>query len=135
MAFVDVALGRRILDGKFPVSITLAGSVNCGDPLMYSTGWKLSDNTTGAPAILIAGDSGKTGDVIDAYGMALIECTNTSGDVPVLGQQIAVQDTGIYGPAGSGLQDIGYCMEVNADGLHSSILVCGMIVELDLPGT
>lgn len=135
MAFVDVATDRRILDGKFPVSITLTAAVKTGDPVMYNSGWRLATNVTGKPAVLIAGEAGKAGAIIDAYGMALVECTNTSGNVPVLGQQIAVQDTGIYGPAGGGLQDIGYCMEVNNDGLHSTMLFCGIIVELDAAGT
>lgn len=135
MAFVDAGVSRRILEGFFPVSITLAGTVKCGDPLKYDSGWKLAANTSGAPAVLFAGDNGITDDIIDAYGMALIECTHTAANVPTMGQLIAVQDTGIYGAAGSNLQDIGYCVEIDSDNLHSRHLVCGMITEIDTAGT
>jgi hypothetical protein len=118
-----------------PVKITLAGAVVAGDPLKYSTGWKKATNESGVPAILIAGEDGASGDIITAYGMAIIECAHTAANVPTMGEQIAVADTGIYAPDGTGLQDIGYVVGIDADELHSQILVCGMIVELDLPGT
>ena len=135
MAFVDAGTSRKILEGMLPMKITLAGDVVAGDPIMYSTGWKKAANTSGAPAVLIAGEDGAIGDVITAYGMAIVECAHTAGNVPTMGEQIAVADTGIYAPDGSGLQDIGYVVGIDADELHSQILVCGMIVELDLAGT
>ena len=135
MAFTDTAIDRRILEGFFPVSVTLAGTVHCGDPLKYDSGWKLAVNTSGAPAILFAGEHGVSGDIIDAYGMVLLESTHTAANVPTMGQQVAVADAGTYGPAGSGLQDVGYCVEVSSDSLHSKHLLCGMIVELDAAGT
>jgi len=135
MTFVDASTSRKVLEGVCPVKITLAGAVSAGDPLKYSTGWKLATNEAGAPAILIAGESGAIGDVITAYGMAVIEFTHTLANVPTEGEQIAVADTGIYAPDGTGLQDIGYIVNIDADSLHSRALVCGMIVELDLAGT
>lgn len=135
MAFVDASTSRRVVEGMMPCKVTLAGAVSAGDPLMYSTGWKLADNTAGAPAILFAGEDGAIGDVITAYGMAIVECTHTLANVPTMGEQIAVADTGIYAPDGAGLQDVGYVVEIDADSLHSRILLCGMIVELDLAGT
>jgi hypothetical protein len=135
MAFVDAGTNRKILEGMLPVKITLAGAVVAGDPLKYSTGWKKATNESGVPAILIAGEDGASGDIITAYGMAIIECAHTAANVPTMGEQIAVADTGIYAPDGTGLQDIGYVVGIDADELHSQILVCGMIVELDLPGT
>jgi len=85
--------------------------------------------------VLIAGEDGAIGEVITAYGMAVIEFTHTLTNVPTEGEQIAVDDTGIYAPDGTGLQDIGYIVNIDADSLHSRGLVCGMIVELDLAGT
>jgi len=135
MAFVDASTSRKVLEGVCPVKITLAEAVSAGDPLKYSTGWKLATNESGKPAVLIAGEDGVSGEVITAYGMAVIEFTHTLANVPTEGEQIAVADTGIYAPDGTGLQDIGYIVNIDADSLHSRGLVCGMIVELDLPGT
>jgi len=135
MAFVDAGTSRRIVEGYLPIKVLLAGAVVSGDPLMYSTGWKKALNTSGAPAVLFAGEDGALGDTITAYGMAIIECAHTLANVPTMGEQIAVADTGIYAPDGTGLQDIGYCVGIDADSLHSQHLVCGMIVELDLAGT
>ena len=135
MAFVDAGTNRKILEGSMPIKITLAGAVVAGDPIMYSTGWKKAANTSGAPAVLIAGEPGAVGDIITAYGMAIVECAHTAANVPTMGEQIAVADTGIYAPDGTGLQDIGYVVGIDADELHSQILVCGIIVEIDLAGT
>jgi len=135
MAFVDKGTSRKILEGMCPIKITLADAVVAGDPIMYSTGWKKANNTTGAPAVLFAGEDGVAGEVITAYGMAIIECAHTAANKPTMGEQIAVADTGIYAPDGTGLQDIGYVVGISADNLHSQILVCGIIVELDLAGT
>ena len=135
MAFVDAGTNRKILEGMLPMKITLASAVVAGDPIMYSTGWKKALNTSGAPAVLIAGEDGAVGDIITAYGMAIVECAHTAANKPTMGEQIAVADTGIYAPDGTGLQDIGYIVGIDSDELHSQILVCGMIVELDLPGT
>ncbi len=135
MAFVDASTSRKVLEGVCPVKITLAEAVAAGDPLKYSSGWKLATNESGKPAVLIAGEDGAVGDIITAFGMAVIEFTHTLANVPTEGEQIAVADTGIYAPDGTGLQDIGYIVNIDADSLHSRGLVCGMIVELDLPGT
>ena len=135
MAFVDKGTSRKVLEGMLPMKITLAGAVVAGDPIMYSTGWKKALNTAGAPAVLIAGEDGAIGDIITAYGMAIVECAHTAANVPTMGEQIAVADTGIYAPDGTGLQDIGYVVGIDSDELHSQILVCGIIVELDLAGT
>ena len=134
MAFTDAGTSRKIVEGSLPIKITLAGAVVAGDPLMYSTGWKKSDNTSGAPAVLFAGEDGASGDIITAYGMAIVECAHTAANVPTMGEQIAVADTGIYAPDGGGLQDVGYVIGIDSDELHSRILVGGF-VELDLPGT
>jgi len=82
MAFVDASLNRKVLEGVCPVKVTLAEAVMAGDPLKYSTGWKLATNESGKPAILIAGEDGAVGDIITAYGMAVIEFTHTLANVP-----------------------------------------------------
>lgn len=135
MAFVDAGTSRKIIEGYLPFKITLAGAVVSGDPLMYSTGWKKALNTAGAPAVLIAGEDGASGDVITGYGVAIIECAHIVTEYPVMGEQIAVADTGIYAPDGVGLQDIGYVVGIDTDLLHSQVIVYGGVVELDLIGT
>jgi hypothetical protein len=135
MALVDASLNRRIMQGICPVHVTLAGTVKAGDPLMYSTGWKLSDNTSGAPAVLVAGNSGISGQVITAFPMAVVELTHTASNVPTMGQQTAVIDTGFYGAPASTKQDAGYIVEIDTDSLHSRLVVFPMQVELDAKGT
>ena len=135
MAFVDAGTNRKILEGMLPMKITLAGAVVAGDPIKYSTGWKKATNESGKPAVLIAGEDGAIADIITAYGMAIIECAHTAANKPTMGEQIAVGDTGLYAPDGTGLQDIGYIVGIDSDELHSQVLVSGMIVELDLAGT
>jgi len=134
MAFVDASTSRKVLEGMLPCKITLAGAVSAGDPVMYDSGWKLAANTATKPAVLIAGEDGAIGDVITAYAMAIVECTHTLGNVPTMGEQIAVADTGIYAPDAANTQDVGYVVEIDADSLHSRILLCPMITELDLLG-
>ena len=134
MAFVDAGTSRKIAEGSLPIKVTLAGAVVAGDPLKYSTGWKKATNESGKPAVLFAGEDGASGDIITAYGMAIVECAHTAANVPTMGEQIAVADTGIYAPDGAGLQDVGYVISIDSDELHSRILVGGF-VELDLPGT
>ena len=135
MALTETGLDRRILSGVCPVTILLAGAVQCGDPIKYSTGWKLATNESGKPAILFAGESGDTGDYIVAYAMAVIELEHTLANVPTMGQQLALADAGTYdATVAANYQDIGYIVEVDADSLHSRALVCGIIVELDAAG-
>ena len=85
MAFVEPTDGTRIiLMGHNPSKITLAGAVNVGDPVAYSTGWYQADasDATKEP-VLIAGQSGDVADIITAYESALIDfgsgCTATVG--------------------------------------------------------
>lgn len=132
MAFTDASTDRRILNAWGDVEITLSGTVSPGDPLMYSSGWQLATNTSGAPAVLIAGQNGITGDVITAYAGAVIEITHTSTTAPTEGQLIAVADTGVYSSAGSNLQDIGYVTDAGTT--KSIAVVQGMITEIDTAG-
>jgi len=133
MAFVDASTSRKVVQGILPCKITLAGAVSAGDPVMYDSGWKLAANVNTKPAILFAGEDGAIGDVITAYAMAIVECTHTLGNVPTMGEQIAVSDAGIYEPDAATDQDVGYVVEIDADSLHSRILVGGM-VEIDCLG-
>jgi len=135
MAFVDASTSRRVVEGSMPVRITLAGDVSAGDPIKYSTGWKLATNEATKPAVLIAGEDGLSGEVITAFGMAIVECTHTAANVPTMGEQIAVADTGIYAVDGAGLQDVGYIVEIDSDNLHSRLLLLPFQAELDLLGT
>ena len=136
MAFTDAAGDRRIIEGTCPVEIVLAGTVHAGDPLMYSTGWKLAINTSTAPACLIAGETGVSGDTITAYGgPCVIELKHTAANVPTMGQLIAVSDTGIYDDAAANTQDIGYIVEIDSDNLHSRMVVHPATAELDTLGT
>ncbi len=135
MALTDASVNRRVLQGWGPVRITLAGAVMSGDPIKYSSGWKLATNESGKPAILIAGEKGASGDIITAYAVALIELTHTLANVPTMGQIIAVNDSGLYAAAASNTQDIGYIVEIASDSLTSTALVGGFVTELDTAGT
>jgi len=134
MAFTDASTARRVIEGVLDAEITLAGDVSEGDPLMYNSGWKLSTNVSGKEAILIAGNTGVSGDVITAYGAAKIELTHTNALKPTMGQLIAVADTGLYDDAGSELQDIGHIVEIDDDGLHSRAIVYPAQVAIDTAG-
>jgi len=135
MALVDVASSRRVLHGIFPVQIALVGTVQEGDPLMYSSGWQLSTNTSGAEAVLIAGQPGVSGGTITAYGAAVIELTHTATNVPTMGQIIAVADTGAYSSVAANTQDIGHIVEIDGDSLHSRAIVWPAQVAIDTAGT
>lgn len=91
MSFVEPTNGQRILlDGQSPSKITLAGTANVGDPLAYNSGWKQADadDATYEP-VLIAGQSGVSGDIITAYQTAYVDfgsgCTATAGGLLYLG--------------------------------------------------
>ncbi len=75
MAFADNTTGgRTILQGICPCRIHLAGTVEVGDMLGYSSGWKQALATTPNQIIarLVAGQAGKSGDYIIAYPIAVI---------------------------------------------------------------
>lgn len=135
MAFTDASTSRRIVEGCCPVRVLLVGNVEAGDPLKYTSGWLLATNESGHPAILIAGEDGAIGETITAYGMAVVEMTHTATNVPTMGEQIAVADTGIYAPDASNTQDVGYIVEIDSDSLHSRALLIPCQVELDAVGT
>ena len=87
MSFVDNTTGGRvILEGLEPVKVTLAAAAKPGDLLGYNSGWVLADMNS-SPKVypeLIAGQSGASADVIEAYRMAHVDfgsgCTATAGD-------------------------------------------------------
>jgi len=87
MAFVDDTTGGRvILEGIGPIKITLAGTVEMGDPVGYSSGWKVCDaDTSPNYAEFVAGGPGVSGDIITAYREALIDfgsgSTATENDI------------------------------------------------------
>lgn len=135
MAFVDASTSRRIVEGSCPVRVLLAEVVEAGDPLKYTSGWKLATNESGHPAILIAGEDGIIGETITAYGMAVVEMTHTLTHVPTMGEQIAVKDDGFYAPDAGNTQDVGYIVEIDSDSLHSRALIILFQAELDAVGT
>ncbi len=78
--------GRIIVAGFLPVRITLGEACEVGDMIGYSSGWKRALATTGTAiqARLVAGQSGKSGDIIIAYGIAVIDgLTGMTGGSPV----------------------------------------------------
>lgn len=75
MTLTDSTTGGRIILGGLSVGkITLAEACEVGDMLGYSSGWKRALATTGTAihARLVAGQSGKNGDIIEAYACATI---------------------------------------------------------------
>lgn len=119
MAFQETATAARIVEGWCPVQITLAGTVAAGDPLMYSTGWVLATRVGTEPPLLVAGEKGKSGDVITAFPMANVTVTTTVANVATKGAVIAVVDDGSYAAAGAGMPDAGFVVSVGSDSLSA----------------
>jgi len=93
MAFADLTT-RTILAGYFPQKIAIAAGVAAvkpGDPLGYSTGWKLADGNSSPaiPAQVIAGEGGFAGDKIVVYRTALVD--GFAGGTP--GAKVYLSDT------------------------------------------
>ncbi len=115
MAFVDNTTGGRVIkEGKRPVSITLAGTVKCGDLIGYASGWKAADMDSSPKNYpeLIASAPGVSGDVIVAFREAVIDfgagCTATAGD-----RVYATTTAGQY--VGVASDDQGDCVGVMVD--------------------
>jgi len=111
MAFTDVSDNSRvILEASAPVRITLSGTVYSGDLIGYSSGWQRADDDSLYPAILVAGQSGVSGDVTTAYRSARIGGI-TSGTT---GAKLYLSDSGGYATsAGTVSQVVGYDMGGN----------------------
>jgi hypothetical protein len=88
MAFADNT-PRTVLCGLGPVQITLAGTVQAGDPVGYSSGWKAADGNGAVYASLVAGEDGDSGDVITAF-MAAVVTGFTGGTA---GNPLYISDT------------------------------------------
>jgi len=96
MVYADNTTGGRIIkSGIMPCEITLGEACEVGDLLGYSSGWKRALATTGVAihAKLVAGQSGKTGDIITAYPAAVVE--GVSGATP--GNTIYLAESTLYG--------------------------------------
>ena len=135
MALTEASAKRRVISGILPVEILLAGTgVMEGDAIMYSSGWYPAINTSGAEAILIAGQSGNGGETITAYGAAVIELSHTLANVPTDGQILALTDANLYGSVDTEKQDIGHITGIDADSLHSRAIVWPGQVAYDTAG-
>jgi hypothetical protein len=132
MAFAETdGLDRIIVQGVSPVEITLAGAVDAGDPLMYSTGWVLSASTGTEPTLLFAAVKAVSGEVIKAYPLAEIQVTNTAGNVGTVGELVAVADDGTYAAAAANTQNVGFVTAIDTvASLWTRICVCGMAASL-----
>lgn len=132
MAFQETdALDRIIIQGIGPVEITLAGPVDAGDPLMYSSGWVVSVSTGTEPTLLVAAVKGVSGEVIKAYPLAEIQVTNTSGNVGTVGELVAVLDDGTFAAAASNCQNVGFVTAVDtATSLWTRFVFCGLAASL-----
>jgi len=90
---------------RFP--ITLAGTVEMGDLLGYSSGWVQADADAGITAQLIALEAGDSGDVINVTAVAIVSSVSdaTPGDTAYLSTTagaIAATD-----PGDSNTQEVG----------------------------
>jgi hypothetical protein len=131
MAFAETVVDRIIVRGIAPVDITLAGTVNVGDPLMYSSGWKLSASSGSDATLLVALDKGVSGQVIKAAPIAVIQCTNTAPNVGTVGEIVSVDDNGAYESAASNTQDVGFVTSIGSDSLSTTICVIAPAVVID----
>ncbi|MBI4330426.1 MAG: hypothetical protein HY673_03990 [Chloroflexi bacterium] len=87
MALTDNTTGgRSVMEIGPKVKITLAEAVKAGDPIGYSSGWKLALGDGTIPAQLFAIAAGASGDVIEAAPAALIGGLSgaTAGDLAYL---------------------------------------------------
>ena len=132
MAFAETrGSARRLLEGIAPTEITLAGTVYVGDCLGITGGtWVLSAHTSAEEPILIAGVGGASGDIITAYPMAIVEVITTTANVGVVGAKVALTDAGAYGPAGTGLPDVGFTASVGSDSKTAILFLCPMATQL-----
>ncbi len=132
MAFAETAGGnRRVLEGANPVWVTLAGDVLAGDCIGYSSGWKLSASATTIQPLLVAGRKAVSGEIIEAYPLAVIEVTHSLANTATDGSLTALKDDGTYQAAGSNLPDVGFCVSVASDSLTSIHVICPSVVSID----
>lgn len=75
MAFADAQASGRVTEAWGRVEITLAGTVEIGDHLGYSSGWKRGLGTVGGviQSSLVALQRGVSGDVITAARGAVVD--------------------------------------------------------------
>jgi hypothetical protein len=131
MAFLETLGARKIIKGKGAVQITLAGSVTAGDPVGYSAGWVLSADAATIQPILIAGQSGSTGQVITAYMMAEVYTVCTLANVATLGDIVGVTDAGLYAVSdASTMPEVGFVSAVGSDSLSVIMTLFPMIPQL-----
>ncbi len=136
MAFAETAGGnRRVLQGVNPVWVTLAGDVLAGDCIGYSSGWKLSASATTIQPLLVAGRKAESGEIIEAYPLAVVEITHTLANTATDGAITALADDGTYQVAGAGLPDVGFCTSVASGSLTSVHVICPMVPQLTVPRT
>jgi len=82
MAFADAQAGAQVFHGESPASIVLAGTVEKGDALGYSGGWKRALATVGTAIQqrCTAGEDGVSGQTITAYfGLCIVGGDRFSG--------------------------------------------------------
>jgi len=96
MAFADNK-PRTILAGALPCKVALAGTVHVGDLITYNSGWKQAAANT-ATSVLVAGESGVSGEEITAFAAAVIE--GVSG--ATAGNLIISQNSGAYAEGAAG---------------------------------
>jgi hypothetical protein len=123
-------LRARQVSGICPVKVVLGGTVQAGDPLGYNSGWIWSVSATTYQPKLIAGQAGKSGDIITAYPMANVTVNHTVASTGTVGEKVAVADTGYYASAASNTPDIGFVSWVAADSLSSKIFCCPLMAQL-----
>ena len=91
MAFADSGLNKVIVQGWFPTKVTLARDCKVGDllgvaedslddlgPCNANDDGHATGGVTHLPR-LVAGMQGKTGEIITAYGMAVVQGTGLTG--------------------------------------------------------
>jgi len=130
MAFAETASSIRTVQGQCPVKITLAGTVQAGDPLGYYSGWVLSVSTGTIQALLIAGEAGANGEEITAFPVAKVSVITTYANCATVGQRVAISDTGTYAVAASGDPDVGFVTSIGSDSLGAVIELCPMLAQL-----
>ena len=134
MAFAETraaASPRIIQEAAGICKVPIAEAIMAGDCLgITSATWVLSASATVEHPLLVAIESGVSGDTIACALMAVIKCTTTSTNVATVGEIVALHDSGYYVAAGSNLPDVGFVASIGSDSLSAILVVCPMAPQL-----
>jgi hypothetical protein len=131
MAFLETYANRQIIQGRGKVEVTLAGTVDAGDALGYSSGWVLSADAATIQPLLIAGEAGVSGQRIKAFMRATVKTACTAANVATVGDIVAITDAGLYAVSDAAtMPEVGYVSSIGSDNLSVIVSLRPMAAQL-----